>query len=57
MVFKSGIGIAIGLTAWILSGVGCAFYFMDKLDWGYSSLMDWNLWGIWVAENVFIFGL
>ena len=52
LFFKNGLGIAVGLFAWIIAAGGIAIYFMDHYDW----YMNWNLWGIWISEFLFIFG-
>ena len=51
--FKNGLGIAVGLFAWIIAAVGIAFYFIDSYDWSY---INWTIFGIWTSEFVFIFG-
>ena len=50
--FKNGLGIAIGLFAWIIAACGIAFYFLDHYDY----YLNWTLWGIWISEFLFIFG-
>ena len=52
LFFKNGLGIAVGLFAWIIAAAGIAIYFLDHYD-GY---MNWTLWGIWISEFLFIFG-
>ena len=53
---KNGLGIAVGLFAWCIAASGIAFYFMDHYDSYYDFYMNWNLWGIWISEFLFIFG-
>ena len=51
---KNGLGIAVGLFAWIISGAGIAFYFVDSVY--QDRYLSWTLFGIWISENIFIFG-